>query len=202
MTETGSSEEPRRSDGDTAQSPFVLASASPRRRVLLRSVGLSPRVVPADLDESIRLGETPDRYAVRVAEDKARAIQSELPVLAADTVVALDGVSLGKAGSEAEARAFLARLSGRSHHVHTGVVLVGPAGAHRALVTTEVRFRVLRRAEIERYVASGEPMDKAGGYGIQGLGGALVADVRGSYTNVVGLPLEECLQLLAKEGLW
>jgi septum formation protein len=119
-------------------------------------------------------------------------------VLAADTVVALDGSILGKAATPEEAVRMLEMLSGRTHAVHTAVVVQGPRLARpiSTTVTTSVRFRLLARAEIERYVASGDPMDKAGAYGIQGAGGALVAEVRGSYSNVVGLPLEETLELL------
>lgn len=181
---------------------FVLASASPRRRDLLARVGLHPEVCPADVDESIRPGEAPERYACRVAEEKARSVHAALPVLAADTVVALDGVSLGKASTREDAASMLARLSARIHEVHTAVVLRVDATRTRSVsVTTEVRFRQLSAPEIAAYVASGEPMDKAGAYGIQGLGGALVAEVHGSYTNVVGLPLEETLELLEQEGL-
>lgn len=183
--------------------PFVLASASPRRRELLARVGLHPEIRPADVDEAIAPGEAPDAYAVRVARDKARAAGSKRPVLAADTVVALDGRSLGKAETPERARAFLEVLSGRAHEVHTGVVLRRPDQGREAtrLVTTRVRFRRLEAAEIARYVASGEPLDKAGGYGIQGAGGALVAEIAGSYTNVIGLPLEETLALLEEAGL-
>lgn len=180
---------------------FVLASASPRRRELLARVGLYPDVRPADVDEAIHPAEPPVDYGLRVARDKAAAIGGEQPVLAADTVVELEGVSLGKAGSAAEAEAFLRRLSARTHRVHTAVVLRTPARSRDRVVTTEVRFRDLSEAEIARYVATGEPMDKAGAYGIQGLGGALVAELRGSYSNVIGLPLEETLQLLSEEGL-
>jgi septum formation protein len=181
---------------------FTLASASPRRRQLLAQVGLAPAVAPSDVDETPHPGEAPAAYARRVAEDKARACAATGAVLAADTVVALEGRILGKAADAAEARAMLADLSGRTHEVHTAVVLKDPAGAlHGVVVTTEVRFRRLDAAEIARYVETGEPMDKAGAYGIQGEGGALVAWVHGSYTNVVGLPLEETLALLAQVGL-
>ncbi|MCA9550869.1 MAG: septum formation inhibitor Maf [Myxococcales bacterium] len=181
---------------------FTLASASPRRRQLLAHVGLEPPVVPSHVDETPRPGEPPVAYALRVAEDKARACPATGAVLAADTVVDLDDTICGKAADEAEARAMLARLSGQTHQVHTAVVLRDLAGGMTSLVvSTRVRFRTLSEAEIARYVAGGEPMDKAGAYGIQGEGGALVAWVEGSYTNVVGLPLEETLELLAQGGL-
>lgn len=184
-----------------SESSFVLASASPRRRELLAHVGLQPRIRPAGVDESCRPGERPEQYAIRVAADKARAVGGEQPVLAADTVVALNGRSLGKPESPFDAKAMLSELSGREHQVHTAVVLIANGECFEVLVTTSVRFRTLPTEEIEAYVATGEPMDKAGSYGIQGLGGALTAEIRGSYTNVVGLPLEETLSLLERAGL-
>ena len=122
-------------------------------------------------------------------------------VLAADTVVALDGACLGKAADDEEACAMLSRLSGRGHAVHTAVVVQSGERSFSDVVTTSVRFRTLGSAEIERYVATGDPRDKAGAYGIQGAGGSLVAEVRGSYTNVVGLPLEQTLRILDLAGV-
>lgn len=181
---------------------FVLASASPRRKALLAGAGLHPEVEPSQVDETPRAGELPLPYALRIASAKAAASSSSDPVLAADTVVALDGDILTKAEGEAESRAMLARLSGRSHSVHTAVVLRTADGTQLSrVVSTTVRFRELSDAEIASYVDSGEPADKAGAYGIQGLGGALVAEVHGSYTNVVGLPLEETLDLLRLAGV-
>lgn len=180
---------------------FVLASASPRRRDLLAAVGLKPEVAPADVDESVLEGEAPDVYGLRVATDKARAGGHPSAVLAADTVVALDGRSLGKPASAEEAKAILQALSGRVHQVYTAVVLLAQGELYQRLVTTEVRFRTLSSAEIEAYVGTGEPMDKAGAYGIQGQGGAMVAELRGSYSNVVGLPVEETLALLREGGV-
>jgi septum formation protein len=179
---------------------FVLASRSPRRRALLASVGLQPEIIAADVDETPLDGEAPIPYALRVAEAKARAVTSDRPVLAADTVVALDGRILAKAEDPADAVRMLSELSARWHTVHTAIVLVGDR-VLRDLVSTEVRFRALSREEILRYVDTQEPMDKAGAYGIQGEGGALVAEVRGSYTNVVGLPLEETIRLLSLMGI-
>lgn len=184
--------------------PFVLASRSPRRRALLAAAGLTPELAAADVDETPLPGELPLAYGLRVATAKAMACPGERPVLAADTVVALDGAILAKADDRAHAEAMLAQLSGRTHVVHTAVVL-DPRGLGGELlsdvVSTTVRFRALSAEEIRAYVATGEPMDKAGAYGIQGEGGALVAEVRGSYTNVVGLPLEETLRLLGLVGL-
>ena len=179
----------------------MLASRSPRRRALLASVGFTPEIRAADVDESPLEGEAPIPYALRVAEAKARAIESELPVLSADTVVALDGRILAKASDPEDAARMLAELSDRWHTVHTAVILLSADRSLSELVSTEVLFRALSHTEIQRYVATQEPMDKAGAYGIQGEGGALVREVRGSYTNVVGLPLAETLRLLALVGI-
>lgn len=178
---------------------LLLASASPRRRELLRAAGVAFTVTPADIDESMLPGETPRAYVRRVATAKASAVAAREPgrrVLAADTTVALDGRVLGKPADAAEATAMLSALAGRTHEVHTAVVVLDGRRVRRRVVTTRVRFRALTAAEIDTYIATGEPFDKAGGYGIQGAGGALVDDVRGSYTNVVGLPLAQALALL------
>lgn len=167
----------------------------------MAQVGLVPKVQPSHVDETPRPGEDPKAYALRVARDKAMAGPPDGAVLAADTVVALEGRSLGKADDAAHAREMLEALSGRTHFVHTAVVLRTEQEVLTEVVSTEVRFRSLSPDEIVRYVASGEPMDKAGAYGIQGLGGAMVASLKGSYTNVVGLPLEETLALLDRGGL-
>ncbi len=150
------------------------------------------------------MGERPVPYALRVAEAKAVAVQKLHPsraILASDTVVALNEQILGKASDRAHAERMLAELSGHWHKVHTAVVLLHAEQKHEVVVSTDVRFRSLSAEEISRYVDSGEPMDKAGAYGIQGLGGALVAEVKGSYNNVVGLPLEETLKMLKEAGL-
>ncbi len=182
---------------------FILASASPRRRALLASAGLSFKVIPADADETWLPGELPRAYVLRVARAKARVVAAQQPaarVLAADTTVAVDDRVLGKPIDAEHAAAMLGDLSGREHHVHTAVVLrEGRRETHR-IVTTRVRFRSLDPGDIQRYIDTGEPFDKAGGYGIQGEGGALVEVVHGSYTNVVGLPLVETLRLLGRTG--
>ena len=180
---------------------FVLASASPRRRELLAQVGLFPEVRPSHVDETPEPGEAPEAYGLRVARAKAEAADVNGAVLAADTEVVIDGRCLGKPTDEADARGMLAGLAGRAHHVLTAVALRTEQGVLTELVRTEVRFRALGEDEIARYVATGEPMDKAGGYGIQGRAGALVASVHGSYTNVIGLPLPETLALLARGGV-
>lgn len=179
---------------------LILASNSPRRAWLLQCAGVAFRVVVAGVDETRHPGEAPEACALRLAQDKRDAVLRLVRpgvVVAADTVVALDGDMLEKPHTPAEAKAMLMRLSGRTHQVHTGVAVGGPLRSLALTVTTEVTFRALSDGEMDRYVATGEPMDKAGGYGIQGDGGALVDTVRGSYTAVVGLPVRETLALLA-----
>lgn len=187
------------------QPDLVLASASPRRRELLAQVGVAPVLVQvADVDETPQSGEDPAAYVCRLALAKARAVaarrrqagEPSLPVLGADTTVVLAGELLGKPADAGDARAMLARLSGREHDVLTAVALVAGDREEVRLSRTRVRFRPLSADAVARYVASGEPMDKAGGYGIQRLGGALVAHIEGSYTGVVGLPLGETIDLL------
>ncbi|MEO1338937.1 MAG: Maf family protein [Myxococcota bacterium] len=184
-------------------SAFVLASRSPRRRDLLAAVGLHPEILASDIDERPLEGEAPIVYGRRVARGKAEACSATLPVLAADTVVALGDEIFAKAPDPAAAEHMLRRLAGHQHQVHTAVAWrpARDADTQTIVVTTQVTFRQLTDDEIRRYVATGEPMDKAGAYGIQGGGGALVAHVTGSYTNVVGLPLEETLTLMAPWGI-
>jgi len=178
--------------------PVVLASASPRRLDMLRSVGLEPEVRAADVDERRRPGEDPVAMVERLARDKRDAVgRPEELVLAADTVVVLDGDVLGKPGTPEVATAMLERLSGRIHHVVTGVAVAGPGGAASTAVSTEVAWRTLSNEEVSAYVATGEPLDKAGGYGIQGGGADFVASLVGSRDNVVGLPVTTALELLA-----
>lgn len=175
----------------------VLASGSPRRADLLASIGLAFEVRPADVDESIRPDESPEQYVVRLSADKAAtATGGGVVAIGADTTVELDGEVLGKPTDADDARRMLGRLSGRPHRVHTGVTVVGAGRSLGSLVTSEVRFTELDPDTIEWYVGTGEPMDKAGGYALQGSGGALVARVDGSVTNVIGLPLAETVGLL------
>ena len=185
--------------------PLVLASASPRRRELLSQLGLTFEVAAADIDETPHGAEPPDVYVLRVAREKARAVASARPgvwVLAADTTVVLDGDILGKPRDAADAHATLTRLSGRTHAVLTGVALAGPGGAEASeVVRTQVTFRAASPEELAWYVGTGEPLDKAGSYGMQGRGGFLVQALQGSPTNVIGLPLGETLALLARAGL-
>jgi septum formation protein len=187
--------------------PLVLASASPRRREILGKLGLSFSVAPADVDESLRQGEDPVHYVERLAEAKARAaaVAADAPgcYLGADTTVVLDGEVLGKPADRADSERMLRALCGREHTVHTAVALwIAPEGVlHRVLASTEVRFRAFGEATLRGYVASGEGLDKAGSYGIQELGAALVSEVHGSYSNVVGLPAAETIELLESAGV-
>lgn len=185
--------------------PIILASASPRRAELLSQIGVPFTVAPVDIDESLRPDELPAHYVERLAREKAaagldRAASGDSLVLGSDTTVVCDDRILAKPADGREAAAMLAALSGRSHRVMTAVALAGEHGCYARLVTTEVRFRTLRPEEINAYCATGEPMDKAGGYGIQGRGGLFVEGLWGSYSAVVGLPLEETGQLLAEAG--
>lgn len=185
---------------------LILASASPRRSDLLDLLGVRYTVEPAGIDETPGAGEAPRDYVQRMAREKAAAVAARIdgagaPVLAADTTVVLDDKALGKPRDRAEALAMLAALSGRTHSVLTAVCLCGAAGESLSLVETAVDFVVLDRAACEAYLATGEAWDKAGGYGIQGLGGAFVSAIRGSYSNVVGLPLAETRQLLRAAGI-
>ena len=185
---------------------LVLASASPRRRRLLETLGLDFEVRPVDLDESPLDGEAPEEMVLRLARAKAEAAVggdgSEL-VLAADTIVVLDGRILGKPADAADARRLLTDLQGREHAVLTGVALADSATGERraALDRTAVRIAPLDAERIAWYVATGEPMDKAGAYAIQGIGAALVESIDGNYTNVVGLPLPTVRRLLGDLGL-
>lgn len=185
---------------------IVLASASPRRRELLSLAGVPHRVLPGQVEERQASGEPPAGFAERAALEKARAVAAGCPagtwVLGADTVVAIDALALGKPRDRDDGRRMLRLLSGRTHTVITGVALVqaGFEGCERLRAETEVTFRPLPEAWIEGYLDSDEPMDKAGAYGIQGLGGLLVESIRGSYSNVVGLPIGETVLLLERAG--
>lgn len=189
------------------QSPpyLVLASASPRRLELLRQIGLEPDLIEAaEIDESPLKDETPRQLAQRLATEKAAAIavqRGDAYILAADTVVALGRRVLPKAEDAAEVRTCLRLLSGRAHRVLTGLCVIAPDGRRAGrLVESRVRFRRLTEADIERYLASGEGLGKAGGYAIQGRAGAFVSVLHGSYSGVVGLPLYEALNALSGVG--
>ena len=184
---------------------LVLASASPRRAELLRAAGIPFEVVTADVDERQLDGEDADTYVRRLAAAKAARVAGTCPgraVLGADTTVVVDGEVLGKPRDTADAAAMLSRLSGRSHLVLTGVCLIDAAGrAETAVASTTVEFRSLTADDIERYVASGEPMDKAGAYAIQGGAGPFVTRVEGAYDNVVGLPVALIQAMCGRRGI-
>jgi septum formation protein len=197
---------------------LVLASTSPRRKELLAQIGFgrpefSFTQVAPDIDETVQQGEAPRDYVRRLAAEKAQAglalcaDMSQPAVLGSDTIVVLENQILGKPLDVADAKQTLSELSGRTHTVMTAVALTYKAGESDStlktsvrLVETQVRFCALSTADIEAYVASKEPMDKAGSYGIQGLGGCFVAAIEGSYSGVVGLPLVETRELLAEIG--
>ncbi len=197
---------------------LVLASTSPRRKELLAQIGFgrpefSFTQVAPDIDETVQQGEAPRDYVRRLAAEKAQAglalcaDMSQPVVLGSDTIVVLENQILGKPLDVADAKQTLSELSGRTHTVMTAVALTYKAGESDStlktsvrLVQTQVRFCALSTADIEAYVASKEPMDKAGSYGIQGLGGCFVAAIEGSYSGVVGLPLVETRELLAEVG--
>ncbi len=184
---------------------MILASASPRRRELLGVFERTFSVEPADIDESRQDGEAADDYVIRIALGKALTVANRHPdkyVLGSDTAVVLDGEPLGKPVDADHARTMLRRLSGRSHEVLSAVALVCPDGRRlQRLSTTEVEFDLLSERWIERYVVSGDPMDKAGAYGIQNQAGIWIRRISGSYSGVVGLPLFETGALLREAGL-
>jgi septum formation protein len=181
---------------------LILASASPRRSELLRAAGYDFAVRVADVDEAVHPGESPEGYVRRVAIDKARAVgrQPGEFVLAADTTVVVDGAMLGKPSDVADAVRMLSLLAGRAHEVLTGVCLLRSAGADVRVAATRVEFQPMTGEDISWYVASGEPMDKAGAYGIQGRAARFVARIEGSYSNVVGLPVAVVHAMLVRAG--
>jgi septum formation protein len=185
---------------------LVLASASPRRAELLRTAGFTFDVRPADVDETPRPAELPAAYALRVARDKALAAadgtSDEVWILAADTVVVVDGQTLGKPSGDADARRMLSMLSGTVHEVLTAVVVRHGATEISEVASTRVRFTELSQAEIDWYVESGEPDGKAGAYAIQGLGSRFVDWIEGSWSNVVGLPVAAVYRMLGRAACY
>ncbi|MEJ2650260.1 MAG: Maf family protein [Gammaproteobacteria bacterium] len=189
--------------------PLYLASASPRRRALLEQIGVPYGLLTVTVDETPRPGEPPEIYVLRLALDKARAGYARLPaaaaeeawVLGADTSVAVNHQILGKPRDRAEGLAMLELLSGATHHVYTGVALVGNERAGSRLSVSAVGFRSLSREECEDYWRCGEPAGKAGGYAIQGRGAMFISRLEGSYSGVMGLPLFETAELLRESGL-
>lgn len=183
---------------------IILASASPRRKELLDQIKVSYKVHPVDLDETPLPDETPLDYVQRLAAEKSAAclarLNTDTPVLAADTAVVLGSVIMGKPKDQADALSMLTQLSGKTHQVYSAVSLRG-RGHGQAVSITEVTFRRLTEREMLDYWHSGEPVDKAGGYAIQGRGGVFVESIKGSFSGVVGLPLFETAELLSKQGI-
>ena len=182
----------------------VLASSSPRRRELLTLIGVPHAVVPADIDETPRVGELPRPHAERLAREKAVTVAATEPnavVIAADTIVVVDGDILGKPAGEAEAAAMLRRLSGRCHTVLTAVAVARGTALVSDVEAVDVTFRELSDTDITRYIATREPMDKAGAYGIQGYGATIVTRIDGDYFAVMGLALGMMVRLLERLGV-
>lgn len=184
-------------------SRLILASASPRRRELLAQIGLTFDVLPAHINETRQSGEDPPAYVQRLALEKARMIHSCHPaacVLGADTTVEIDGHALEKPADRADAERMLRALSGRTHHVHTGLAFLSPRGKREHLETTSVTFSAIDDAGLAHYIASAEPYDKAGAYGIQGYAARWIPRIEGDYFNVVGLPIAATVRLLRELG--
>jgi septum formation protein len=185
---------------------FILASASPRRRELLASIGLDFDVIPSSIPEVRGAGESPEEYVARLSREKAAAVAAKHAdrwVIAADTTVLLGEELLEKPADEADARRMLATIAGKTHIVYTGVTLQHAAGGHHdtRVAESEVRMLPLTEREIAWYVTTGEPLDKAGAYAVQGIGAMFIDSVHGSYTNVVGLPLALLYQMLKRAGI-
>lgn len=185
---------------------FILASSSPRRRELLATMGLEFEVVPSHIPEVRALNETPEEYVARLSREKARAVAAKHPwrwVIAADTTVALGDELLEKPADAPDAARMLALIAGQTHVVYTGVTLhrADPPYADTHVATSEVRIVAMTPHDIAWYVGTGEPLDKAGAYAAQGLGGMFIDSIHGSYTNVVGLPLALLFQMLRKAGI-
>jgi septum formation protein len=185
---------------------LILASKSPRRSYLLKQAGLSFTVIPSHFDESNMPLSSPEVYVKLLAEAKANQVSEDHPekwVIGADTIVMIEESLLGKPGSRAEARLMLKRLSGKIHQVFTGYCICCKSKdrSYSEVIKTDVRFKNLSDTEIEWYIRTNEPFDKAGAYAIQGLGTFLVKSIKGSYTNVVGLPVCEVIEFLIDEGI-
>ena len=179
----------------------ILASQSPRRRELLALIGIAHEVMPADIDETVGADELPVPHCERLAREKAHTLAVRHPdavVIAADTIVVLDGEILGKPLDAADARAIIRRLAGRDHTVHTAIAVARGGRTESAVESVVVTFRALTDEEIADYVATGEPMDKAGAYGIQGWGATIVERVNGDYFSVMGLGLRRLVELLER----
>lgn len=186
---------------------LILASSSPRRKELLESVGINFLVIQPTSDEDINPGESPEDYTLRLSKEKALSVARHCAegvyVIGADTTVVVDGEILVKPKDEADARSMLQKLSGKEHKVLTAFSIVRSQSGtlHSEVVETLVEVKNLAAQEIEGYIMTGEPMDKAGAYGIQGIGAFMIKGIQGSYTNVVGLPLLELLEALKSQGI-
>jgi septum formation protein len=185
---------------------LILASQSPRRRELLTSIGLRFEVIPSDIPEVHQKGESPEEYVARLSRQKAETIAAQHGdawIIAADTTVMLDDVLLEKPADADDAKRMLAAISGRTHTVYTGVTVLSAAREWRdtRVAESEVRMLPLGAREIDWYVGTGEPLDKAGAYAAQGIGGMFIDSIHGSYTNVVGLPLALLFQMLRRAGI-
>ncbi len=185
---------------------LILASASPRRRELLQQTSLRFRVIPSLTEETRLREETPETYVARIAAEKACTVAERHPgfwILAADTIVVLEGQIFGKPANLDNARQMLTALSGQLHQVMTAFVILDPAGKTTTaeVITSQVTFKELSESEVTAYLATGEPFDKAGAYAIQGKGRDLIAQVSGSHTNIIGLPMDEVTTALRAVGL-
>ena len=191
----------------TIEKEFILASASRRRRDLLKYIGIPFKAVPSRVVEIVQEGETPEEHVLRLSEEKAEEVAENFPdhwVIGADTIVLAEHMILGKPRNRNEAQRMLQILQGKSHEVYTGLCVMKAAEKKMAkrIVKTRVHFKTLTDREIEWYMRTGEPFDKAGGYAIQGLGGLLIREIEGSYTNVVGLPASDLVDVLGELEAW
>jgi septum formation protein len=188
-------------------SRIILASSSPRRKELLKMLGIEFEVIPSFVDEVRFHAESPEDFALRASTEKAlsvaRGLKDDSIVIGADTIVVVDGEILGKPRHKEEAKSMLAKISGREHKVITGFSIVRPKTEilHREDVESRVRIKTLAPWEIEGYIKTGEPVDKAGAYGAQGVGAFMIEEIKGSYTNVIGLPLSHLIDALTKLGI-
>jgi septum formation protein len=190
--------------GEVSSVSVVLASGSPRRRELLSLIGIEHRVHPANIDESLQGRETPRKHAERLAREKAAAVADQdetIVTIAADTIVVIDRKILGKPANAVDAGSMLTLLNGRRHRVITAVAVARAGQIFSAVEEVDVRFRKLSEDEIDAYIATGEPLDKAGAYGIQGYGATIVERIEGDYFAVMGLPLVKLIKLLEQSGV-
>jgi septum formation protein len=183
---------------------FILASASPRRRELLESIGLEFEIIPSHIPEVRAAGESAEEYVARLSREKAAAVAGEHPgrwIIAADTTVLLGDELLEKPADPVDAARMLTAIAGKTHTVYTGVTLLGPGYSDTRVSESEVRMLPLSAGDIEWYVGTGEPLDKAGSYAVQGKGAMFIDSIHGSYTNVVGLPLATLFLMLRRAGM-